>query len=304
MKLLNSFWFVDVGRLLYNGPTISHFIINCWNQKSNWLNEMNEIEWVGRLVCEWNEWNEESELWNWWKKFNSIEFHGINWANAAWVEWMKRRPKGPNAPRQAQINKLNLSSPAQARWKDWICWFALPALPLSAVGLARSILWMGSTCAPRQATLHKREGTQPSLFCWSCLLAKNILTIICFLFYKSNDLWSWGEQMVVRGGNEEKGKTTFCLSLSGMSLGEACAVWAGAAPNQTKEEGGWLACSFGGLWPLALYRGAIPFQTTPLFSISLSLLSHFWFQQLAEEKRQANTWIDEGKRNTMKINKE
>ena len=124
MKLLNSFWFVDVGRLLYNGPTISHFIINCWNQKSNWLNEMNEIEWVGRLVCEWNEWNEESELWNWWKKFNSIEFHGINWANAAWVEWMKRRPKGPNAPRQAQINKLNLSSPAQARWKDWICWFA------------------------------------------------------------------------------------------------------------------------------------------------------------------------------------
>ena len=125
MKLLNSFWFVDVGRLLYNGPTISHFIINCWNQKSNWLNEMNEIEWVGRLVCEWNEWNEESELWNWWKKFNSIEFHGINWANAAWVEWMKRRPKGPNAPRQAQINKLNLSSPAQARWKDWICWFAL-----------------------------------------------------------------------------------------------------------------------------------------------------------------------------------
>ena len=57
MKLLNSFWFVDVGRLLYNGPTISHFIINCWNQKSNWLNEMNEIEWVGRLVCEWDERN-------------------------------------------------------------------------------------------------------------------------------------------------------------------------------------------------------------------------------------------------------
>ena len=28
MKLLNSFWFVDVGRLLYNGPTISHFFIN------------------------------------------------------------------------------------------------------------------------------------------------------------------------------------------------------------------------------------------------------------------------------------
>ena len=55
MKLLNSFWFVDVGRLLYNGPTISHFFINSrikrWIDWKKWKRLMGGPPSTGSAVA-------------------------------------------------------------------------------------------------------------------------------------------------------------------------------------------------------------------------------------------------------------
>ena len=88
MKLLNSFWFVDVGRLLYNGPTISHFFINSrikrWIDWKKWkrlmggphcLRMKRRTERQASWVDEWIKWMNQStwRQWSEWAEWRTNE---------------------------------------------------------------------------------------------------------------------------------------------------------------------------------------------------------------------------------------
>ena len=107
MKLLNSFWFVDVGRLLYNGPTISHFFIN--SRIKRWIDWKKWKRLMGGPLKKVNGINQSTRRAAvntkcWWSGGGCVDgMEGLR-AKAAIFEWMLMNEKieltagGPPSP--------------------------------------------------------------------------------------------------------------------------------------------------------------------------------------------------------------
>ena len=102
MKLLNSFWFVDVGRLLYNGPTISHFFIN--SRIKRWIDWKKWKRLMGGPLSLWVKWrlrNEANCEMNWF--VNQWMKQTRQWKQSNWT----RHQAAPTAARQARQQTPN-----------------------------------------------------------------------------------------------------------------------------------------------------------------------------------------------------
>ena len=150
MKLLNSFWFVDVGRLLYNGPTISHFFINSrikrWIDWKKWKRLMGgPLKKVSELM-EWNDKRVEQREQSTWRQWNGVNergtkqqqlrgklFNPLHFSSPAArdeeMEWnWKERASAP----ALELNSQSTNQFHQINWKlidDW-CWLIHSALLL------------------------------------------------------------------------------------------------------------------------------------------------------------------------------
>ena len=119
MKLLNSFWFVDVGRLLYNGPTISHFFINSrikrWIDWKKWKRLMGGPPSTGSAaLLRRQQWIQQT--------FHSKE-RKVGWFMLRRKKKKsKRSTKGPTAPRQAHSAALLFVGPLKRRQKRRSSW--------------------------------------------------------------------------------------------------------------------------------------------------------------------------------------
>ena len=154
MKLLNSFWFVDVGRLLYNGPTISHFFINSrikrWIDWKKWKRLMGGPPSTGSAaLLRRQQWIQQT--------FHSKE-RKVGWFMLRRKKKKsKRSTKGPTAPRQAHSATIQFHSPALRDWNWLNCWnggvwAARPAL--KTINSQRE-LWGG-------ALVHSTSSFQPA----------------------------------------------------------------------------------------------------------------------------------------------
>ena len=116
MKLLNSFWFVDVGRLLYNGPTISHFFINSrikrWIDWKKWKRLMGgplslRMEWINGMK------------WDWVAGCAAIK--QINWMPMELMSGMapQAAPQRGKSINSIQLNEGSSGSPSFNGWVEW-----------------------------------------------------------------------------------------------------------------------------------------------------------------------------------------
>ena len=127
MKLLNSFWFVDVGRLLYNGPTISHFFIN--SRIKRWIDWKKWKRLMGgplSLRMEWLLWNESKER----KQLNSF-----NWLISA-AQWNKRNEMAHQrrfTPAASPTKQFQFSSPAARDEELELIWLVFPLFALGCL---------------------------------------------------------------------------------------------------------------------------------------------------------------------------
>ena len=108
MKLLNSFWFVDVGRLLYNGPTISHFFIN--SRIKRWIDWKKWKRLMGgplKKVSELMEWNDKP------RKKTLFFFAGVSG-----MESTSEAPSSAHrcAASQRQLQSISL---CEGDWWNW-----------------------------------------------------------------------------------------------------------------------------------------------------------------------------------------
>ena len=103
MKLLNSFWFVDVGRLLYNGPTISHFFIN--SRIKRWIDWKKWKRLMGgplKKVSELMEWNDKP------RKKTLFFFAGVS--------GMESTSEAPSSAHRCAASQRQLQSTHQTNW--------------------------------------------------------------------------------------------------------------------------------------------------------------------------------------------
>ena len=129
MKLLNSFWFVDVGRLLYNGPTISHFFIN--SRIKRWIDWKKWWDWMGGPA----------------NKGSAVKWNGMKWIYwwsqlCWWInKWMPMEWNEQAAHQAAPLRGKPKQRPMKQRWmklRNWLVlrrrekkWFILPSIPLN-----------------------------------------------------------------------------------------------------------------------------------------------------------------------------
>ena len=126
MKLLNSFWFVDVGRLLYNGPTISHFFIN--SRIKRWIDWKKWKRLMGGPLSLWVKWrlrNEANCEMNWF--VNQWMKQTRQWKQSNWTRHQAAPTAARQAPQQTPNKWRNERSPSfdgfvegESEWKkNW-----------------------------------------------------------------------------------------------------------------------------------------------------------------------------------------
>ena len=122
MKLLNSFWFVDVGRLLYNGPTISHFFIN--SRIKRWIDWKKWKRLMGGPLKKVNGINQSTPWIDWVMELEQPMKWSNQWRVVVLMEWRTKR-----LARQGQQPQTNFSFSRCARRKvvGWLT-VGLPSL--------------------------------------------------------------------------------------------------------------------------------------------------------------------------------